>query len=251
MLSQLALHGTRRRAGRDGERMPEANGLTPTNPLLYKEIRPLGLDGRHLETAWHALCCVEATAPRAHRARPARTVLHLTDVLGKGPALRSSPRLATAMRGERDSTTRLAIQGRRSPPLWHVSLPAPARRGLCCLPILAFPWMTIPPSPAHAVQSESRVELISAIVGRGHADSLPLSAARERMDAATPMMHVTMVPQLADNLALLFDKFGESEFVVCIEGALGDADSLQLSDSRIPHHAYSSSTSAGVYPAGD
>jgi hypothetical protein len=71
------------------------------------------------------------------------------------------------------------------------------------------------------------------------------------MDAATPMMHVTMVPQLADNLALLFDKFGESEFVVCIEGALGDADSLQLRDFRIPHHAYSSSTSAGVYPAGD
>jgi hypothetical protein len=60
-----------------------------------------------------------------------------------------------------------------------------------------------------------------------------------------------MAPQLADNLALLFEKFGESEFVVCIEGRVDAEDQLRLHDFRMPHLTYSRSTSAGVHPNGD
>lgn len=156
------------------------------------------------------------------------------------------------MNGETVSKRRKEIHWRQSfSPLWRVALPAPGHRELCCFLLVALVWMAVPPSPAHAVQSERRVEPTPPTVGFGDADSLSVSTARERVDVATPVAHVSMMPQLADNLALLFEKFGESEFVVCVEGALGDADHLQLRDFRMPHHAYSSSTSAGVYPTGD
>lgn len=156
------------------------------------------------------------------------------------------------MKGETVFERGLEIRGRQSLSWsWRLALVAPARHELCGFLFLALVWMAAPPSPAHAVQSERRVEPTSATVGLGHADSLPVSAVRERIDEAAPVAHVSMMPQLADNLALLFERFGESEFVICIEGAIGEADHLQLRDFRMPHHAYSSSTGAGVHPAGD
>lgn len=59
-----------------------------------------------------------------------------------------------------------------------------------------------------------------------------------------------MAPQLADNLALLFEKFGDSEFIVCIEGGVDDAGEFRLRDFRMPHIAYSRTTGTGVHPDG-
>ena len=59
---------------------------------------------------------------------------------------------------------------------------------------------------------------------------------------------MVMTVQLADNLALLFEKFGESEFILCLEGELNDNGELELSNFRMPHIAYSRPKSAGVKP---
>ena len=65
--------------------------------------------------------------------------------------------------------------------------------------------------------------------------------------AVAPMI---MTVQLTDNLALLFDKFGESEFILCLEGKLNDDGKLELTDFRMPHIASSRPTSAAVHPDG-
>ena len=164
-----------------------------------------------------------------------------------------SPEGRCCMKRQTDSIRRPEIQGRPSTSAQRRALPlAPTRRELCRLLVLTLVWMVVLPGPARALQSESWVEPPdSAAVGLGHAASLPANLTRERESAATAVAHVAMVPQLADNLALLYEKFGEDEFVVCIEGEFGDAEQLQLRDFRMPHHAYSNSTSAGIYPAGD
>ncbi len=59
-----------------------------------------------------------------------------------------------------------------------------------------------------------------------------------------------MSSQLADNLALLFEKFDHSEFIVCLEGEITEDGTLRLTDFRMPHIAYSRPTGAGVHPDG-
>ena len=68
--------------------------------------------------------------------------------------------------------------------------------------------------------------------------------------AANPAVGVSMSPQLADNLALLFAKFGRSEFILCLEGDVTETGEMQLRDFRMPHLAYSRPTSAAVHPQG-
>ncbi len=76
------------------------------------------------------------------------------------------------------------------------------------------------------------------------------SAGRATADSVTPRVRVSMALQLADNLALLFDKFGSSEFIVCIEGGVDEAGEFGLRDFRMPHIAYSRTTGTGVHPDG-
>ncbi len=90
-------------------------------------------------------------------------------------------------------------------------------------------------------------------MGFGHdqAGNVLVAAARVGEAGEAPVASVIMSPQLADNLALLFDRFAESEFIVCVEGKVGRAGQLQLRDFRMPHHAYSRSQGAGIHSAGD
>lgn len=67
---------------------------------------------------------------------------------------------------------------------------------------------------------------------------------------APPVFGMVMTVQLADNLSLLFDKFGQSEFILCLEGELTGEGELELTDFRMPHIAYSRPTSAAVHPDG-
>lgn len=95
------------------------------------------------------------------------------------------------------------------------------------------------PQPA----SSGAVRFAAASEGR---DSPSLAT----VDSATPKVRVSMVPQLADNLALLFEKFADSEFIVCIEGTVDDESGFSLRDFRMPHIAYSRTTGTGVHPDG-
>lgn len=77
--------------------------------------------------------------------------------------------------------------------------------------------------------------------------ALPGTAAEA---AAELPVRMRMSTQLADNLALLFEKFDDSEFIVCLEGEATADGEVRLSDFRMPHMAYSRATSAGMHPDG-
>ncbi len=68
--------------------------------------------------------------------------------------------------------------------------------------------------------------------------------------AAELPARMRMSTQLADNLALLFEKFDDSEFIVCLEGEATADGEVRLSDFRMPHMAYSRATSAEMHPDG-
>ncbi len=114
---------------------------------------------------------------------------------------------------------------------------------------------------AGAVATPRTGEAVQAWRPRQPASSVPVrfAAASEGLgsrglaaaDSATPTVRVSMAPQLADNLALLFEKFGDAEFIVCIEGRVDDAGGFSLRDFRMPHIAYSRTTGTGVHPDGD
>ncbi len=50
---------------------------------------------------------------------------------------------------------------------------------------------------------------------------------------------------------MLFEKFADSEFIVCIEGRVDGVGGLSFHDFRMPHIAYSRATGTGVHPGGD
>jgi hypothetical protein len=69
-------------------------------------------------------------------------------------------------------------------------------------------------------------------------------------DGVAPVTNIAMTAQLSDNLALLFDRFGDSEFIFCIEAETTSSDELEARDFRMPHIAYSRESGAAVRPEG-
>ncbi len=109
--------------------------------------------------------------------------------------------------------------------------------------------VSITPGAGLATPSQQRSEPDSPVAVRfAAASDVPGSTGRATPDSAAPGVRVSMAPQLADNLALLFEKFGDSEFIVCIEGGVDGAGEFSLRDFRMPHIAYSRTTGTGVYP---
>ncbi len=117
--------------------------------------------------------------------------------------------------------------------------------------ILSCASVSIAPRAALATPAQQRSEPEgSGAVRFAVARDVPGSTGRAPVDSGKPTVRVSMMPQLADNLALLFEKFGDSEFIVCIEGRADGADGFSLRDFRVPHIAYSRSTGTGVHPEG-
>lgn len=83
----------------------------------------------------------------------------------------------------------------------------------------------------------------------GEVESSMLATADLDMEAMAAS-RAQMSRQLADNLALLFDKFERSEFILCLEGEVSAHGQLSLSDFRMPHIVRSHATSAALSPAG-
>ena len=63
-------------------------------------------------------------------------------------------------------------------------------------------------------------------------------------------LEVSVTDQLSDNLAFLFEAFGPTEFIVCLEGEITREGELELRDFRLPHIAHSHRTGVGVDPDG-
>lgn len=111
---------------------------------------------------------------------------------------------------------------------------------------------------AAVLPGSARASLLQRWVGPRDSSgrAVQYEARRFRMAAAVPdlgsapAVAMSMRAQLADNLALLFERFGTSEFIVCLEGETNEAGDFRLRDFRMPHIAYSRSTSAGVDPDG-
>jgi hypothetical protein len=105
--------------------------------------------------------------------------------------------------------------------------------------LLTLAWIAAFPGWVSAIPQEGWVEPV------GSPDR-----AFDEARTSLPISSMRMAPQLADNLALLFEKFGASEFVVCVEGEVDGAGQFVLRDFRMPHLAYSRTTGAGVHPDG-
>lgn len=141
------------------------------------------------------------------------------------------------------------------PPRGPAKRPAPANpyaaRQIRGLTVLALASVGVFPVSAEAVQ-QSWAEPLDSVSGQYRtAIETPHSASVSTHDrSATPIMSMKMTAQVADNLALLFERFSDSEFILCLEGGADESGELRLTDFRMPHIAYSRSSSAGVYPDG-
>ena len=124
-------------------------------------------------------------------------------------------------------------------------------RPLPCQMALTMAALLTAASAAQATQTNTTViDQESAKVEFRHGGSAHALDSEGTEMALRPVAGMHMSPQLADNLALLFDKFGRSEFILCLEGGTDDSGELELRDFRMPHMAYSRSTSAAVQPDG-
>lgn len=118
--------------------------------------------------------------------------------------------------------------------------------------LLTLACLTAAPASADAFQSQRRIDPadnVSTELRTGAAPEL-VKGVGILEPSARPTLSLEMTAQLADNLALLFDRFEQSEFILCLEGGFEATGELRLADFRMPHLAYSRSTSAGVYPDG-
>lgn len=149
-------------------------------------------------------------------------------------------------------TRRVESRGRTSPLNGRRALSLPPSRRLVRLVLLLLAWMAVVPRSTDAFQLQSEPEPAdSTLLRTDHGSTVLAAHTRGAGHPAVRAASVSMSPQLADNLALLFERFEENEFVVCIEGRVDAVDQLQLSDFRMPHLAYSHSTGASVHPNGD
>lgn len=105
--------------------------------------------------------------------------------------------------------------------------------------------------PASGLGAQARFVDARDTTNRGRSRrSEPVEAEVPISRSAGPVTHVSMAAQLSDNLALLFEKFGESEFVLCIEGELVGTSELELRDFRMPHVSHSDRNGVGIHPGG-
>ncbi len=119
-----------------------------------------------------------------------------------------------------------------------------------CHTALALAALLMAADAADAFQArKDDIHKESANVEYGHTSNAHKLVKAGEESAAAPALGVSMTPQLADNLALLFDRFGRSEFILCLEGENKDGK-MMLRDFRMPHIAFSRPTSAAVHPDG-
>lgn len=120
----------------------------------------------------------------------------------------------------------------------------------CQMALIVAALLTAPGAALATQTNTTEFDQESANVEYRHAGSAHALDGEGGEMALRPVAGMRMTPQLADNLALLFDKFGHSEFILCLEGGADESGDLELRDFRMPHIAYSRSTSAAVHPDG-
>ncbi len=127
-----------------------------------------------------------------------------------------------------------------------------ARPRLRCLVLALLGSIAASAPAARSVQAQRPQDPAGAAGLRSARLSLARQPALEvEGDSVARPVRAVMAAQLADNLALLFERFGDSEFIVCIEGGVEASGDFSLRDFRMPHIAYSRATGAGVHPDGD
>ncbi len=124
-------------------------------------------------------------------------------------------------------------------------------RPIPCHKALALAALLLAPGAAEAFQQDSfDTDQESAKVEFRHTASAHRLVRTDEDRSSMPVSGMRMSEQLADNVALLFDRFGRSEFILCLEGEINEAGEMVLRDFRMPHIAFSRSTSAAVHPEG-